>query len=126
MLEEAVRRQQEEGARILADIQREEEEEAANTRRRNAMLGRTTPDPPDITSRGHNPMEANGLTGHGGTRAAREARNEWAAAQERQADASRRAQARIAKEQEEWDAEVSQFGKEEASRRRREEREWRK
>ena len=42
---EVVRRQQEEGARILADIQREEEEEA-RARRRQAMRGRTTPAPP--------------------------------------------------------------------------------
>ena len=123
--EEAVRKQQADSERILEQIRREEEEEA-NTRRRNAMRGRTTPDPPDITRRGRNPMEGAGLTGNANSRQAREARNEWHAAQKRQAEASDRAQARIAKEQEEWDAEVAQFGEEEASRRRREEREWRK
>ena len=123
--EEAVRRQQADSERMMEQVRREEEEEA-NTRRRNAMRGRTTPDPPDITRRGRNPMEAAGLTGNAQSRAARRARDEWQAAQDRQAEASDRAQARIAKEQEEWAAEVAQFGEEEASRRRREEREWRK
>ena len=71
-------------------------------------------------------MEAAGLQGHGNTHAARQARAEWAAAQDRQREAANRARAREEREQEEWEAEVAQFGEEEASRRRREEREWRK
>lgn len=90
------------------------------------MRGRTTPDPPPITSRGRNAMQVAGLSGSGSTHAARRAREEWRATQRREIDTAVRGRARVERERQEWDAEVAQYGEEEASRRRREEREWRR
>ena len=70
---QVVRQQQEEGARILAELQREEEEKAHAQQQRRAMRGRTDPNPPPITARGRNAMEAAGLSGSGQTHAARQA-----------------------------------------------------
>lgn len=71
-------------------------------------------------------MQAAGLSGSGSTHAARRAREEWRAAQRREIDTAVRGRARVERERQEWDAEVAQYGEEEASRRRREEREWRR